>query len=256
MDICLEVATFDELRPLVSAHLNSLPSPVDSFVEEHIIASKLYQILFNGQPGGYAGIYNEQVVTQFVLDEPYRQHGQPAFTALKGMERVNSAFVPTCDGFYLAHALDEHREVPRQAYIWCLPSVVTREPPPPEFTLSQATVDDAPLIRRSLGDFLDHLDERIGRDEVFFSHRGQTLVGFGFREKSHFYENTASIGMFTLPDHRTGGVGTATLQHLIALNESKGIRSVAGCWYYNHPSKRTLQRAGLYSGTRLLRIEF
>ncbi len=30
----------------------------------------------------------------------------------------------------------------------------------------------------------------------------------------------------------------------------------AGCWYYNHRSKQTLERAGLYSPTRLLRISY
>ena len=33
----------------------------------------------------------------------------------------------------------------------------------------------------------------------------------------------------------------------------RSLRPVAGCWYYNHRSRRTLQRAGMYSSTRLLK---
>jgi hypothetical protein len=34
------------------------------------------------------------------------------------------------------------------------------------------------------------------------------------------------------------------------------LRPVAGCWYYNHRSRQTLQRAGMYSSTRLLKIDY
>ena len=38
--------------------------------------------------------------------------------------------------------------------------------------------------------------------------------------------------------------------------ERQGVRPIAGCWYYNHRSKRTLERAGMYAPTRLLKVEF
>ena len=60
----------------------------------------------------------------------------------------------------------------------------------------------------------------------------------------------------TIERFRGKGVGTATIALLRAECHRRGIRPVAGCWYYNHTSKRTLERAGMYSPTRLLRIDY
>jgi hypothetical protein len=52
------------------------------------------------------------------------------------------------------------------------------------------------------------------------------------------------------------GVGTATIALLIAECRRLGLRPVAGCWYYNLASKRTLERAGMFAPTRLLKIDY
>ena len=75
-------------------------------------------------------------------------------------------------------------------------------------------------------------------------------------EPSRLHPQTASIGMFTVARARNQGVGTATIALLIGECRRRGIRPVAGCWYYNHSSKRTLEKAGMYSPTRYLRIEY
>jgi uncharacterized membrane-anchored protein YitT (DUF2179 family) len=36
----------------------------------------------------------------------------------------------------------------------------------------------------------------------------------------------------------------------------KGYTAVSGCWYYNHNSKKTMESAGGYSKTRLLKFYF
>ena len=38
------------------------------------------------------------------------------------MEQVQSAFVPTCDEFFLAHALDDYRQLAKQAYFFAAPA--------------------------------------------------------------------------------------------------------------------------------------
>ena len=74
--------------------------------------------------------------------------------------------------------------------------------------------------------------------------------------KSRFYPDVASIGMYTIEPYRNSGVGTATIALLVEECARRGLRAVAGCWYYNHASKRTLERAGMVTQTRLLRIEY
>lgn len=167
---------------------------------------------------------------------------------------MQSAYVPTCDGFFLAHAIDDFRSLARQAYFFA-----DREEPvrvPAEFRLEPAQLSDVDLIRAKSGGFLDPIEARIGRNEVFLTLRNDALAGFGVREVSTLYDDVASVGMFTLEDHRGTGAGTATIALLIADSRRLGFRPVAGCWYYNHASKRTLERAGMAWPTRLLKIAY
>lgn len=256
MDITFAVVLFEEIEQQVHGHYRSLPSKIEAFMEDHIVNSLHLRISIDGQSAGFASIRDEKLITQFAMDEPYRAYGQLVFARLRKMEQVTSAYVPTSDEFYLAHALDDHRQVLRQAYFFSATAAAMKRQPPDGYRFVAATLDDAETIRELTGDFLAPIEERIGREELFLNWRGDDLVGFGIREMSRFYPNTASIGMFTIESYRGTGAGTATIAHLIAKCAAEGIHPLAGCWYYNHRSKRTLERAGMHPPTRLLRVEY
>ena len=172
------------------------------------------------------------------------------------MEQVRSAFVPTCDEFFLAHALDDYRQLAKQAYFFATPpgggAAVATEP----YSVRPAVTDDADFVRQESGDFFEDLERHIAAGEVFVTLRGEEPVGFGILVESTLYEDVASIGMYTIERFRQTGVGTATIAMLIAECRRRSLRPVAGCWYYNHRSRRTLQRAGMYSSTRLLKVDY
>src|SRR5215218_1591490 len=104
-------AAFAEIREAARRHLHALPSAIESFLEDHILASNHYRIVVEGENAGFASIHGGNLITQFVLSDPYKRHGQQVFLQLRRLEEVQSAFVPTCDGFYLAHALDDYRQL-------------------------------------------------------------------------------------------------------------------------------------------------
>jgi hypothetical protein len=254
LEFAFKSVEFAAIRDEVRAQLASLPNAVDSYMEEHILGSNHYRIVIDGKNAGFASIHGESLITQFAVARPFRQHGQSLFARLRRTESVQAAYVPTCDEFYLSHALDDYRVLNRQAYFFA-----ARDEPvatPAEFRLEPATLRDVDLIRAESDDFLEPVETRIGREEVFKTLRGDELVGFGVREVSAIYDDVASIGMFTLKKRRASGIGTVTIALLIADTRRTGRRPVAGCWYYNHASKRTLERGGLVTATRLLKIEF
>jgi hypothetical protein len=115
MDFHFEPVEFDDIREVVRQHLASLPSAIDSFLEENILASNHYRIEMEGEVAGLASIHGGSSITQFALAEPHRRYGQAIFWQLRHMEQVQLAFVPTCDEFYLAHALDDYRQLAKQA---------------------------------------------------------------------------------------------------------------------------------------------
>ena len=172
------------------------------------------------------------------------------------MEQVRSAFVPTCDEFFLAHALDDYRQLAKQAYFFATPPGVGEAVASDRYSMRPAAMDDADFVRQESGDFFEHLERHIAAGELFVTLRGEEPVGFGILVKSTLYEDVASIGMYTIERFRQAGVGTATIAMLIAECRRRSLRPVAGCWYYNHRSRQTLQRAGMYSSTRLLKIDY
>lgn len=253
MDVRFMPVAFAEIAGEVRAHLDALPSAIDSFLEGHILASAHDRIVVDGEEAGFASIHEERLITQFALAAPFRRYGQPIFARLRKHEQVQAAFVPTCDEFYLAHALDDFRQFAKQAYFFAAGQSV---PVADAFSLRPATEADAVLIARETGDFFNPIPERIAKGELFVTLRGDEIAGFGIAERSAIYDAVASIGMFTIERVRRDGVGTATIALLRAECARRGVRPIAGCWYYNHRSKRTLERAGMYSATRLLRVEY
>ncbi len=251
-----ERVTFAGIREATCQHLAALPSAIDSFLEDHILASNHYRIVVTGEPAGFASIHEERLITQFALSEPYRQHGQDLYRELRQLEQVRSAFVPTCDEFFLAHALDDYRRLAKQAYFFATPPGVGEVDATNRYSMRPAAIADADFVRQESGDFFEHLERIIEAEELFVTLQGEEPVGFGILVESSLYEDVASIGMYTIERFRQTGVGTATIAVLIEECRRRSLRPVAGCWYYNHRSRRTLQRAGMYSPTRLLKIDY
>jgi RimJ/RimL family protein N-acetyltransferase len=256
MDTQFASVAFPEIREATRQHLGSLPSAIDSFLEDHILASNHYRIVVAGEIAGFASIHEERLITQFALSEPYRRCGQTLFRKLRQMEQVRSAFVPTCDEFFLAHALDDYRQLAKQAYFFTTPPGISEAVAPDRYTMRPAVMDDADLVRRESDDFFEHLERHIAAGELLVTLRGGEPVGFGILVKSTLYEDVVSIGMYTIERFRQARVGTATIAMLIEECRRRTLRPVAGCWYYNHRSRRTLERAGMYSPTRLLKVDF
>jgi GNAT superfamily N-acetyltransferase len=255
MDAHFAPVPFGELQGAVRQHLQSLPSGIDAFLEDHILTSTHYRILVAGETAGFASVHKEHLITQFALDEPYRYRSQAIFRQVRRLERVQSAFVSTCDELFLSHALDDYRQLARKAYFF----TAARDAPgstSDRYTMRPAELGDVELVREESGDFFAPLEQHITAGEVFVTLRGEEPVGFGILIKSVLYDDVASIGMYTIERLRRAGVGTATIRMLMDECRRRSLRPVAGCSYYNHRSKQTLERAGMYSPTRLLKIEF
>jgi predicted acetyltransferase len=62
--------------------------------------------------------------------------------------------------------------------------------------------------------------------------------------------------MYVIEPFRQQGAGTQLIRLLIEECNKQGLHPIAGCWYYNHLSKRTLEKAGMFTQTRLFKIDF
>lgn len=256
MTIRFVPAALAEIRDDLQRHWTSQPSAGDSFLEDHIMASAHVQILVDDQVAGFTSIHNGNLITQFVLETPFKQAAQGIYRDIKRLAEVQAAFVPTCDEFFLSHALDEYRLLTKQAYFFAIPPEAVPSTPPERYTLRLAQLGDIAMIQEGSGDFFRDIKKYIGKQELFLTFAEETCVGFGIMKRSELGGHVASIGMFVIQRFRRQGAGTATLRLLQNECHRQSLRPIAGCWYYNHLSKKTLERAGMFSQTRLLRIEY
>jgi GNAT superfamily N-acetyltransferase len=256
MNVRFARVALPEIQDAVQQHLEALLRPIDSFLEDHILEATHYRILIDAGPAGFASIHKGSLITQFLLAEPHHRWGQAVFQQLRKWESVGAALVPTCDEFFLAHALDDYRQLAKQAYFFTTVGAPLDPALTAGYSLRQAKLQDASFIQQHSGGFFKNLEQQIQAGEIFQVRRGDSEVAFGVLVKSKFYRDVASIGMYTIEPYRNSGAGTATIALLMEECAKRGLRAVAGCWYYNHASKRTLERAGMVTRTRLLRIEY
>ncbi|MCE7979700.1 MAG: N-acetyltransferase [Caldilinea sp. CFX5] len=258
MTIQFVPVTLTDLLPTLQQYLGAFPSPIDSFLEDHILASNHYAIHDGDRQIGWAAVYQQSLLTQFALLPGYRQLGQRVFALARKLEEVQAAFVPTCDEFFLAHALDDYRQLEKQAYFFQHDPQRLPYQAPPGLRHRPAILADLPTFQALSGDFFDKLEQRLAAGQLYITERGATAdcVGFGIIDQGRLLPTFGSCGMFTVAEHRNQGIGPAIITHLIGCCHAQGLRPVAGCWYYNHRSKKTLEKAGLFSATRLLKISY
>ncbi|MBS4537263.1 hypothetical protein GOQ27_02255 [Clostridium sp. D2Q-11] len=257
MDIQIYKCEFREVDNLFLQNIKNFSSPFDSFLEEHITESNFYQILIQGRKEGYFSVYKEATITSFFINKEFRDLSQEIFNKIKKYESVQKALVFTGDEFFLSHALDNPKKFDLQAYFFQdSKREINDEQILKNFRIRKADIGDVDIITKKSGDFFDKIEIRVKEGEIYIGFLGEDIVSFGIFEKSKIYNNIASIGMYVIKEKRISGIGRNTLIKLKELCYSMDIQPLAGCWYYNHNSKKTLESAGMYSQTRLINIHF
>ena len=248
---------FEQVKDKIVCNARGQVSPFDSYLEERILKSQHYEIINNSKQIGYFSIQNKNLLTQFYLEKEFRGFAQEIFNKIIKYEEVQKAFISTGDEFFLSHAMDLSKNVELGAYFFQDTKLtVPSEKIIDNFEYKIATLNDVEFIKEKSQDFFDKIDERIKRKEIYICFINDRKVSFGIIEESKLYENVASIGMFTIAQERQSGVGRNTIIKLKEICYENGIIPIAGCWYYNHNSKKTLESAGMYTQTRLLNIHF
>ncbi len=243
--------------PTQPSYLASLTSPIDSFLEDHIANSEFHRIVLNDEDIGHCAMHGGKLLTQFHLLRHARRFGTPLLAEVRQRFNPMAAFVPTCDEFFLSHAVEDYAHLEKQACFF-----VEADPTSALPTLRAGLVyrraeqKDTEVIVAMCGDFLDNYAGRIADRQVHVGWLDGALVALGIIERSKLFPGQASIGMFISQLHRQIGLGTSTLVHMRTVCRDEGLRAVAGCWYYNHLSRKTLEAAGMVTTTRLLRFDF
>ncbi|MEZ4860087.1 MAG: prolyl aminopeptidase [Caldilineaceae bacterium] len=247
----------DQIATL-NAAMAALSAPIDSFLEDHILASEFNAILSaeTGEQIGHIAIHDGSRLTQFYLQPWARRWSQPIYRAVLQRLSITEALVPTCDEFFLSHALDHYTELHKQAYFFVAGASLEPWNDRAGLNFRQAMPDEVEAIAALNQDFIDDLERRVAHGEIYVGELEGVLVALGVIEQGRLLIDCASIGMMVAPAYRQRGIGIRMIRYLRSVCEAQGIRPLAGCGYGNTLSKRTLEAAGMVTATRLLRITY
>ncbi|MCL2873341.1 MAG: GNAT family N-acetyltransferase [Defluviitaleaceae bacterium] len=257
---------WEEIQSAVVDHINSNKIIVEGYWEEHVVSSNHYKMICGDDPVGYFAIFKvgddphkDATLTLFNVFEPYASQSQELFSRVRKYETVTNAMVATGDEVFLSHCLDNFMKVEKMAYFF---EYTDKETPksmrPLEFKLAKSK-DDFEAFKLAKG----FLDEEIAKFEkgatyleVYIVEENSEIIGFGIVEYGRAIKSMASIGMYVCEKYRRRGLAVDILQGMKRIVNDKGLRAVSGCWYYNHNSKKSLEKAGGYCKTRLIRFCF
>ncbi len=242
----------EDVKGDIEDHLASLAYPMDSWLEDRLMESVSYKLMHEDMCIGYAGLIAETLHFFHVRKEHFK-YAPIMFEKViqeKGIKRV---FVMTQDALLSALIAEWDYDKEKQA-CWFTDS---RRPENWKTHIEGAVFrvaqkNDVQRIRSISGDFFDEasggfrcLEERIEAGTIFVLTDSTHLLGVGIVEQSQWCPAVVSIGMYVDKVHRKQGCARTILLNLKRWAYSSKLIPVAGCWYYNTLSRKSLESAGM-----------
>ncbi len=260
-DIQIMRCDWAEIAEPVALYYRERDIYVESYWEDHVLASNHYKLVQSGQLVGFFAVHGGDTLWMFAVLPEAAAQGQALFARARQYEQVTGAIVPTGDECFLCHALDNYARVEKQAYFSNYRDTSAPADAPP-ITLRRVDPDreeDFATLALS-GDFLaeevEKLKARMPELLVDIVELDGEVAGFAVTQRGKILKEHSSIGLYVMERHRLGGVGAAILRTLRDKERAAGFRPRSGCWYYNHNSKKVQERAGAYMVSRLLHFYF
>lgn len=244
-----------EANCIILEHLISLPFPIESYLEQTLYDSDIFLIVNSGCEIGYASISGD-VLTFFYVKTPFFRMAPLLLEKIINEKSIKTIQVITQDIMLCSLITQWDYQIEREG---CLFTDTEKVKPVLPYSFTVAKIDDIARIRVIADDFFDepsggynNLKERIDNRTIFMLKDGSELLGCGVAEISRLNPQIVSVGMFTAYSHRKKGVGREILAHIKEWAYESSLKPIAGCWYYNTVSRKTLESAGFTASAIIL----
>lgn len=228
---------------------------VDDFWETHILEGEFYSIQWEKKIVGFFSIFRKTKITSFYLIDSHIKDSQNIFSDIITKFGIGSSFVATSDELFLSLAMDYHKKVEMQAYFFTDSKTNVKKANWPRNLLSLATEKDIKEIMAT--EPYDDIEALVESNAVYIMRKEDlTFLGTGIINPLKSMPNICVIGMSVSIQYRQLGIGRSILTYLKDLCYENGKTPVAGCWYQNTNSKKTLESVGFVTKSRLLNILF
>ena len=232
-------------------YCQTLATPMDSFVEDYMLAARFLSIKQGNDTIGFYGLGEKDLVV-FYLANPWTRYGPMLFERAIIEHELKQVYFQTSDCYLVSLLTDWEFEKKKGAYFfqdYC-------DVPEPsldysDISFNRAGTEDMAAIQEKTGGFFS--PEDINTGEIYALRSGEELLGCGIVVRGRFFTDCASIGMVTCKEHRRRGVGRYILWSLKQWCYARQLQPIAGCWYYNTLSRRSLESVGLSPRSRGMR---
>lgn len=244
--------THNDIKEIIINYSKTLSMPMDSWLDDQLIAAKIYKIVTNNKIIGFVAI-TSNMLNNFYLEKEYIHLGKELIEYIIIEFNIKKVFISTSDSQISTYILGYKYNMEKMA-CWFTDS--GREVDIPHMFekvfIRNIDVNEVEKVIEISGDFFLEesggfltIEERIISETMFFLEKDNEIYGIGIIEKSQFVDNIVSIGMFVNKEHRKKGVAKTILVQLRKWANENGYITVAGCWYYNTLSRLSLQSAGM-----------
>lgn len=257
----IPVKTLNEIQEQRNNYLKELPFSQGLNTEENVWMCQYYKIRIDTVDSGYICVDAQKTLWEFYLIEHALLYSQEVFQYLLDMNHIVAAECKSFDHLLLSLCFDHQKSVSCNAYLFRDDTDTAYSYDGFEnITMRLATTEDRKELAKinrfaENVDFFFDLDEEIRKEEVYTFHSNDELIGAGTCKRICQGQDYYDIGMIVPEKHRRKGLGTYIIVKLKEYCYKNNKIPVCDCYYYNYPSKKTLEKAGFISKHRNVRFE-
>lgn len=237
-DVEIRLEPTDDARAAIAAHHAKLAHSGDSFMPRHQLDATHRRVTVDGTDVG-ALAYTEEELTLLTLTAAAKRYDRQIVEHVLQETGIRHAFAASWDAHHIEAFGSFAAEIACQAYQFEY-SELPREAVP-GLRMRPATTADRPYLEQA--GF--HNVALLQAGHLHIAELEGSAVGVGVAEPHALAPSTVDIGMFTNADRRRGGIGRSIIAMIARQVGDSGRRPVAGCWWANWQSRRTLEAAGM-----------
>ena len=251
----IKETTFNEVKELIDLHIKSLTFPFDSYLEDLMINSDFYLFINEDINIGYAAV-DKKMLNFFFIKKEYFNLASTLLENFINDNSIEKVHILSQDSFLNRLIIEWNWEKTLEGCFFIDSKNTKSTQNDPNWSFRVAIESDMKKIKEISGDFFDEpsggfddVIQRIKAKTMFVLENGSDTLGYGVIEKSQLARKVVSIGMFVNPSFRKMGAATIILKNLKIWAYDNDLEPVAGCWYYNTLSRKSLEAAGMIIAT-------
>jgi GNAT superfamily N-acetyltransferase len=252
-----KIESIEKIYKQRELYMKSLPFAQEEYIEQMVNKCDYYSIELRSKTKGYFCVNKDKVLYEFYLNDEVLIFAQDIFKTLLNEGYFMSAECKSFDYLMMSLCLDFHEKTSCSGYLFR--NFVNIENSLDGFEnlrFRLAILEDSNEISNMSEDFFEELEEQIVKEEIFVLYSNDILLAVGVAQKVFVSMNYYDIGMIVKKDYRNKGIGTYIITKLREVCCLENLVPICGCWYYNHASKRTLEKAGFISNHRIIKFNF